>query len=401
MFTFCETREAIIMKHLKYLGAVFSLFAAPAFSGGWETGRLDNSFLYEEGNYGQFGVLSVNYDVGANIQHPLAEKHKMAKNQNRSSFAVKMGLGDFDLGLTRYHSGAIQLDGLAGSLEGCNPATEAIALCSVIPSADVTIYSTAYLARYSINENMSVFAGMTQFALGDSTVTTIAGHYEVEEKTENVTVYGAAYEIPDIALRVEAVFQEETTTSLNASSSLSPLLPTTAVTGASYTIPETMTLNFQSGIAEDTLLFGSVHQQNWDTAQIIIPGNPNGINPVTFAPDTAVSPVGSSFSDKTAYSIGVGRKISDNLSLSVSYSREDGSGPTTDDPFTLSDGSQGVTIGARYSLDKMTITAGYNYTTAGDVKVIHEAAPGVPSGLTADYKDNTTSAIGFRVAFNF
>ena len=50
----------------------------------------------------------------------------------------------------------------------------------------------------------------------------------------------------------------------------------------------------------------------------------------------------------------------------------------------------------------MTITAGYNYTTAGDVgKVIHEAAPGVPSGLTADYKDNTTSAIGFRVAFNF
>ena len=30
-------------------------------------------------------------------------------------------------------------------------------------------------------------------------MTTIAGHYEVAEKTENVTVYGAAYEIPDIA----------------------------------------------------------------------------------------------------------------------------------------------------------------------------------------------------------
>ena len=155
-------------------------------------------------------------------------------------------------------------------------------------------------------------------------------------------------------------------------------------------------------IAEDTLLFGSVHQQNWNTAQIIIPGNPNGINPVTFAPDAAVSPVGSSFSDKTAYSIGVGRKISDNLSLSLSYSREDGSGPTTDDPFTLSDGSQGITIGARYSMaENMTLSAGYNYTTAGDVKVIHEVAPGVPSGLTADYKDNTTSAIGVRLAFSF
>ena len=382
---------------------VLTAFASTqAFSGGWETGRLDNSFMYEDGGYGQFGVLSVNYDVGATIQHPAAPKHKMAKNQSRSAFAVKMGLGDFDLGLTRYHSGAIQLDGLAGGLDGCNPATEAIALCSVVPSADVTIYSTAYLAKYSINENMSVFAGLTRFALEDSTVTTIAGHYEVNAETANVTVYGAAYEIPDIALRVEAVFQEETTTALTASSSLSPLLPTTAITGASYTIPQTMTLNFQSGIAEDTLLFGSVHQQNWNTAQIIIPGNPNGINPVTFAPDAAVSPVGSSFSDKTAYSIGVGRKISDKLSLSLSYSREDGSGPTTDDPFTLSDGSQGITIGARYSMaENMTLSAGYNYTTAGDVKVIHEVAPGVPSGLTADYKDNTTSAIGVRLAFSF
>ena len=87
--------------------------------------------------------------------------------------------------------------------------------------------------------------------------------------------------------------------------------------------------------------------------------------------------------------------------MSISYSKEDGGGSTTDDPFTLSDGSQGITIGARYSMDAMTLTAGYNYTTAGDVKVIHEAAPGVPSGLTADYKDNTTSAIGVRVAFSF
>ena len=43
----------------------------------------------------------------------------------------------------------------------------------------------------------------------------------------------------------------------------------------------------------------------------------------------------------------------------------------------------------------MTIAAGYNYTTAGDVMVIHEAAPGVPSGLTA--LKNNTSAIGVRV----
>ncbi len=390
------------MKNLIAATSLFTLITTTAFSGGWETGRLDSSFMYEEGTYGQVGVLSVNYDVGATIQHPLAPKHKMAKNQPRYALAVKMALGDFDLGMTRYHSGAIQLDGQGGNLEGCNPATEAIALCSVIPSADVTIYSTAYLARYSVNKNISVFAGINQFALSDSEVTTIAGHYKVSSKSENVTVYGAAYERPDIALRIEAILQEETNTSLNASSSLSPLLPTTPITGANYTIPETVTLNFQSGIAEDTLVFGSIHQQNWDTAQIVIPANLNGINPATFAADTPVSAVGSSFSNKTSYSIGLGRKMSDNLSLSISYSQEDGSGPTTDDPFTLSDGSQGITIGARYLIENnLTISAGYNYTTAGDVKVIHEAAPGKPSGLTADYKNNSTSAVGVRVAFSF
>ena len=47
---------------------VLTAFASTqAFSGGWETGRLDNSFMYEDGGYGQFGVLSVNYDVGATI----------------------------------------------------------------------------------------------------------------------------------------------------------------------------------------------------------------------------------------------------------------------------------------------------------------------------------------------
>jgi hypothetical protein len=67
------------MKNLIPTFVVSTFMASSAFSGGWETGRLDNSFLYEDGGYAQFGVLSVNYGVEATIQHPSAEKHKMAK----------------------------------------------------------------------------------------------------------------------------------------------------------------------------------------------------------------------------------------------------------------------------------------------------------------------------------
>ena len=80
-------------------------------------------------------------------------------------------------------------------------------------------------------------------------------------------------------------------------------------------IPQTMTLNFQSGIAKDTLLFGSIHKADWDTAQITIPDIANGINPSTLATNQAVKGVSSSFSTKTAYSLGVGRKINENFRL--------------------------------------------------------------------------------------
>ena len=61
---------------------------------------------------------------------------------------------------------------------------------------------------------------------------------------------GAAYERPDMALRVEAIYQPNKKVDVPTKSSLSSLIPTTPVADASYTIPETMTLNFQSGIAE-------------------------------------------------------------------------------------------------------------------------------------------------------
>ena len=162
------------------------------------------------------------------------------------------------------------------------------------------------------------------------------------------------------------------------------------------------TLNFQSGIAEDTLIYGAIHQGKWGTAQIVVPENPNGINPATGAADSTVSAIGSSFDDKIHYTIGVGRKISDDLALSVSYATEDGGGSETSDPFTFRNGYETYSISARYTAsENLTVSAGYTYTVAGDVKIIHEAAPGVPSGLTLDYTDNSVSGFGFKIGYTF
>ena len=354
--------------------------ATPAFSGGWEASRLDSSLMYQDGSYAEVSTSSIDYDIKGTTQ--AGKKHKMAKDQNRTNLGVKTQYGNFDVGLTSYMSGAIQMDGQAAHATGCpgNPAA-----CSVVPTADVTVDSLALIARYKINDNMSVLGGLNRYDVSNGKVQTASGYYVVSGN-ELAPIAGAAYENKEIALRVELMLQIETDVPLSTKSSLSPLLTTTSVTGAKMAIPQTLTLNMQSGIAEDTLLFGSVHKADWKTAQISIPANTtNGPVPAT----------GSDFSNTTAYSVGLGRKLNDSLSISASYSMEEGSGPTGTSPFTLTDGNKSIGLGVRYTRDNMTISGGYSYAKVGDVKVTHS------SGLTADYKDNKVTGLGLKIGFSF
>ena len=354
------------------LTAAGLMLGTPVFSGGWEANRLDTSMMYNDNGYAEVSTSSISYDLYATNQSSV--KHKMAKDQTRTTLSFKNQYGNFDVGLTRYMSGAIQLDGQAGALMGTN----------LVPSADVTATSLALLGRYRINDNISAFAGLNRYEVETSTVQTVYGLYQVSGD-EIVPVMGAAYENKEIALRVEAVLQVETDMALTARSGVrnAGVAATTPVpAGSKLVVPQTMTLNFQSGIAEDTLLFGSIHKADWKTAQISVLAN---------GPIVAVN---SNFSNKTAYSLGIGRKINDQLSLIGSYSTEDGGGSTSADPFTLTDGYQTIGLAARYTKDNMTFTAGYSYSKVGDVTVT--VAP-----LSAAYKDNEVTGIGAKLGFSF
>ena len=365
------------MKNLLKYTLAGMLLASPAFSGGWEASRLDSSMMYQDGSYAEVATSSADYDIKGTTQ--AGKKHKMAKDQTRTTLGFKTQFGDFDVGLTSYRSGAIQMDGANAHSAGCSLAN--LAACSVVPSADVEVNSLALLAKYRINENMSVLGGLNRYDVSNGKVTTLLGHYVVSGD-EMAPIVGAAYENKEIALRAELVMQLETDVTLTAQSALNPTAALTAVTGAKMVLPQTMTLNLQSGIAEDTLLFGSIHKADWKTANITIPQN------------GAVAATGSSFSNSTACSIGLGRKLTDDLSVLGSYSMEDGGGATSTSSFTMNDGHQTLGLAARYTRDNMTITGGYSYAKVGDVKV-------TSSGLTSDYKDNKVTGFGFKLGFSF
>jgi long-chain fatty acid transport protein len=79
----------------------------------------------------------------------------------------------------------------------------------------------------------------------------------------------------------------------------------------------------------------------------------------------------------------------------VSYSWEDGAGATSTSAFTMSNGSKTLSLGVRHTIGDMTLSGGVSYTQVGDVSVTD------PSGLTADYENNSVMSFGVKVGYSF
>ena len=350
----------------------FSALAASA--GGWETGKLDTSFMHSEGNYVELSFGSLDYSVSGTTQAGVS--HDMANDQTRTNVSGKFNFGSFDIGLTSFSSGAIQMDGQSAHASNC---AQEFTRCSVVPSADVSMNTTALLAQYEINENFSVLGGLRRVTLDAGSVTTFFATYNLDATSKTGAVYGLAYERPEIALRLEVIRSEAMSFGLSGTAAaVAPL------TGSDMAVPEATTINFQTGIAEGTLLMASAHRVSWANSQINIDVPANG--PLD---------LDSSFTDTTSYSLGIGRALSDATAVNVSYSWEDGAGATSTSAFTMSNGSKTLSLGVRHTIGDMTLSGGVSYTQVGDV-VTEPAA-----GITANYENNSVKSFGVKVGYSF
>ena len=145
-------------------------------------------------------------------------------------------------------------------------------------------------------------------------------------------------------------------------------------------LAEFLTLNFQTGIMEDTLLLGSVHKGKWASSQLSVA-------------DTTPATATSAFEDSTEYSLGLGRKFTDTISGSISYNWEPEGSSTTTSLFTVNNGYKGVSLGVKYAVENFEIAAGYNYTKLGDVTYTSLG------GNTLE--GNTVNAVGAKATIRF
>lgn len=358
-----------------------------AIAGGWESSALSTSFLYEKGGenggYAEVAFGSRDYEITDSATAPnvaSAPSSSAVKDQSATTISFKYAVTDeISLGFSRYKQGSIQLDySGAGS-----------AAAAALPVVDLTINANVLMGKYSFNENISVLAGVKQTVVEDAIATifqsvpaALGGPYgttSVSGDSELGYVYGASYSRDDIALRVELTAETSTDLVLASSNPSVAGQPATGNTNAST--PDYLNLYVQSGIAEDTLAFGSIRRANWSENQIYV--YPHG--------GTATS----SFDDSTTYNLGVGRKFSENFSGSISYSTEPEGSSASDSHLSITNGYRGITVGGKYTRDNMSITAGYNYTQLGDV-TLSNATLG-----SSSFSDNTVTGFGVRLGFSF
>jgi long-subunit fatty acid transport protein len=274
-----------------------------------------------------------------------------------------------------------------------------------IPSANAELNTTAFLVNYNLNDSFSVIGGIKNNALNSFNLTSIYGSYDVSSKSNSAYVVGSAFENPDIALRAEILLQPSSKIKTTGTYTSAAVDFPTAIENMGYTdipagvtgsfaatlnTPEMITLNFQSGIAADTLITGSIHQAKWKSSQVNV-----DVSTVVPAINTAAA-VSSDFSDSTKYSIGLARKFSSSLSGSVSYNQEVGSGSTSTSTFTMSNGSKSLNLGFRYSFEQANLSVGVSQTMFNDVTVDANA-------LTSpiEYKNNTATTVGIKLSTNF
>ena len=263
--------------------------------------------------------------------------------------------------------------GFNATLPGGTPLLSAATLGAAIQgsAAAATAIDTTYGAGTTAALGGQVATQATSFAVNGGY------NFNMEEDYSVGYLIGAAYEIPDIALRLAVTYRFETD---HTSSTTESMFGAVVPGSVDYVTPQSLNIDFQTGIAEGTLLTAGFRWTEFSAVDVI---------PTLLGSDLV------NLDDSFRYSLGIARRFNDNFagSLTLTYEPE-GDGATVS-PLGPTDGQFGITLGGRYTEGNMSISGGVNYTWLGD------AFAGVADQPVAAFSGSTALGIGLRAEFTF
>ena len=375
------------------------LSSTAAHAGGIERSVLNVSPLFEEGRYLEFSFSAVSPELtgkGGNIPDafsagpltgPLTgETNDLLDSYQTFAIAYKADIND-RLSYAVIANQPYGADTDYGAQSGSFPDVNFIYGGSF---ADLDAYAITALLAYDANPNVKIYGGPVFQSIEASAALpfipatnppnpAILG-YEVEADQDWGFGYvvGAAYERPEIALRVALTYRSSIEHELDTTETLADGLATFQ-TQTTIETPQSLTLDFQTGIMEDTAIFGQINWVDWSDFEIA---------PPTYPLNAIGRPLVAYSDDWWTYTLGVARRFDENWVGLASVTYE----PGVDTELTSLgpvDGRTGINLGATYENEKVKITGGINYSWLGDTFNV----------LNTDYDDGTSVGIGFRVGF--
>ncbi|WP_244441184.1 OmpP1/FadL family transporter [Mesorhizobium sp. STM 4661] len=197
---------------------------------------------------------------------------------------------------------------------------------------------------------------------------------------------GAAYEIPEIALRASLVYNSavdlgDVTGTVDLTQVGSSVIP---VVGTA-TMPQSVEFKLQSGIAPDWLAFGSVKWVDWSVLQIVNFCAVGAPVACTYGGPSFVTSLDLLYRDGWTVSGGIGHKFNEQWSGAATLTWD-----------------RGTTTGLSSQTDTWTVAAGASFTPSKNVEVRFGGAVGImTSGSVGVVYDEDGIPHGTDVSYDF
>ena len=364
--------------------AALTLTTAAAHAGGIDRSSLPLSVLFAEGQAAHLGFSSVTPSVSGVYLPGLGggSTGNMAQAYSTLNFAVKMDLNE-KIAVALMFNQPYGADALypGGAYTGLE--------------AHWTSNEIAAILKYKLNDRMSVYGGLRNVTssaeifipaalLGGSTYQAVA-----DSNSQVGYLIGAAYERPEIAMRASLTYQSAITHDFATSELFSgggesrvaaAPIPGGINTVTNITLPQSLTLDVQSGIAANTLLFGSIKWSEWSKWHV---------DPAVYHGATGGEVTGFD-NDVITYQLGIGRKLNDSLSVFARLGYEKPTGGVAS-RLSPTDGMSSIGVGGSWTRDNMKITGGIEYVKLGNAV----------DGSGTQFSGNTALGVGLAVDFSF
>lgn len=357
------------------------------FAGGLDRSGQSISAFLQSGNYAEAGISVLDPDVqgkdlAGNKVSDMAEDYYFPTAAIKIQATDKISLGllyDQPFGADSQYATDSTTFGFGG--QGT--------------AVEVKTNNITALIGYQPNENWNFYAGPV-YQTVDAKVSlrgaayggpAAVGGYDISLKEEEAYGWlaGFAYSIPEIALKAAVTYRSEIKHEVETLETfgLGTVLFPSSITD--ITTPQSVNLDLQTGIAQDTLAFANIRWVHWDQFAVtpdVLKAKSNN-NLIDYS------------DDQWSATVGLGRKFNAKWSGTAAIGWDSGAGnPVT----TLgpTEGYWSVGLGGQYSPAE-------NYFIAGGVKYfwLGDAQAQTGGKVAGNFEDNTAIGYGMKIGYRF